>query len=286
MPQTLYSTVLIRCMHGISTVYVQCLYGACTVYSGICREFCVNHLLCSGSSRAEMRREEETKRVPDKNNTAIVDDGIENKEVNEQSDNKYSKRGICRKYTNYGYTSNRTTTTNMMSVNTNNIVDTNDETEPDDSSDCNTRVIPNNTNNDKDTTSIKLANEIKALSGTKLINDELTTYGDEFGQKEEEMIQISGLITNSIQLDESRSTCLESINLQVDIQGFQEICQDTRNNFILQRFLKDTKKSDRASKLVWGTSKINVGNDYKPDSTAMVAFVKTTRRVIQQGLMN
>ena len=44
------------------------------------------------------------------------------------------------------------------------------------------------------------------------------------------------------------------------------------------------KKSDRASKSVWGASEINVGNDYKPGGTAIVAFGKTTRRVIQQGI--
>ena len=54
---------------------------------------------------------------------------------------------------------------------------------------------------------------------------------------------------------------------------------------ILQQFLKHTKKkSDRASKSVWGFSEINVGNDYKPGGTAMVAFGKTVRRVIQQGI--
>ena len=97
------------------------------------------------------------------------------------------------------------------------------------------------------------------------------------------MIQISGFNTNSFQLDEIRSTCQESINQQVDIEYFQEVCRDKRNNTVLQRFLIDTKKSDKASKLVWGASGINVGNDYEPGGTAMVAFGKTARRVIQQG---
>ena len=69
----------------------------------------------------------------------------------------------------------------------------------------------------------------------------------------------------------------------MDIQCLQEVCQDTRNSTVLQRFLTDTKKSDKASKLVWGASGINVGNDYEPGGTAMVAFGKTARRVIQQG---
>ena len=47
--------------------------------------------------------------------------------------------------------------------------------------------------------------------------------------------------------------------------------------------MTDTKKSDRASKSVWGASEINIGNDYKPGGTAMVAFGKTARRVIQQS---
>ena len=57
-----------------------------------------------------------------------------------------------------------------------------------------------------------------------------------------------------------------------------------RNSTILQRFLTDTKKSDKASKSVWGAIGINVGNNYKPGGTAMVAFGKTARGVIQQGI--
>ena len=43
---------------------------------------------------------------------------------------------------------------------------------------------------------------------------------------------------------------------------------------------------DKASKSVLRAGEINVGNDYKPGSTAMVAFGKTVRvrRVIQQGI--
>ena len=96
------------------------------------------------------------------------------------------------------------------------------------------------------------------------------------------MLRILGFNTNSIQIDEIRSTCQESIDLQVDIQCYQEVFQDTRNSIILQQFLRDTKKSDRASNPVWGANEINVGNDYKPGGTAMVAFGKTARRVIQQ----
>ena len=130
----------------------------------------------SGPPQAKMRIEEETEKVPDKNNTVIVEDGKENGGGNDKLVNKYSKQGIFGKYPNYGYTSNRTTTTDMMSINTNNTVDKNNETEPDGSSHWNTRATPNNTNNDKDTTEIKLTNEIEALSGKKFIGDELPTY--------------------------------------------------------------------------------------------------------------
>ena len=58
----------------------------------------------------------------------------------------------------------------------------------------------------------------------------------------------------------------------------------TKNNTVLQRFLTDTKKSDKASKSVRGASEFNVGNDYKPGGTAMVSFRKTERRVIQQEI--
>ena len=48
--------------------------------------------------------------------------------------------------------------------------------------------------------------------------------------------------------------------------------------------MTDTKKSDRVSKSGWGASEIIVDNDYKPGGTAIVAFGKTTRRVIQHGI--
>ena len=60
----------------------------------------------------------------------------------------------------------------------------------------------------------------------------------------------------------------------------------TKNNTVLQRFLTDTKKSDKASKSAWGANEINVSNNYKPGGTAMVAFGKTARRVIHQGIDN
>ena len=88
------------------------------------------------------------------------------------------------------------------------------------------------------------------------------------------MIRILGVNTNSIKLDEIRSTCQKSIDQQKDIQCLQEVCRDTRKSTILQQFLTDTKKSDRASKSVWGASVNNVGSDYKPGGTAVVAFEK------------
>ena len=142
------------------------------------------------------------------------------------------------------------------------------------------RKKPTNTNTVKD----MLPNEIKALSGRKFTGDKLKTYGDEIKKKEEGMLRISGFNNNSINLDEIRATCQDSIDLQVDIQCFQEVCRDTRKSSILQRFLKDTKKSDPTSKSVWGSSTVNVGNDYKPGGTAIVAFGKTARRVIKQGI--
>ena len=135
-----------------------------------------------------------------------MDDDKENEKGNKKSAKEYSKQGIFGKYINYGYTINRTTTTNMMSVNNKNTVDTNNETNPDNSLYYHTRTVPNNTNDDNDTTEIKLPNEIEALSGRSFIGDELTTYGDAMGQKKEGMIKISGFNTNSIKLNEIRST--------------------------------------------------------------------------------
>ena len=55
--------------------------------------------------------------------------------------------------------------------------------ETDDLSKHSTRDVPTNTNN---ATEVKLPNEIKALSGRKFTGDELTTYGDEIGERKKE----------------------------------------------------------------------------------------------------
>ena len=95
-----------------------------------------------------------------------------------------------------------------------------------------------------------LPNDIKALPDRKFPRDKLTTYGDVIKEKKTGMIQISGFNTKSIKMDEIRSTCQESNNQQIDIQCFEEVCTDTKKSTILQRFLTDTNKSDRASKSV------------------------------------
>ena len=64
------------------------------------------------------------------------------------------------------------------------------------------------------------------------------------------MIQISGFNANGIKLDEIRSTCKKSIDQQINIHCFQEVCRDKRRSNIRHRFLTETKKSDRASKSV------------------------------------
>ena len=129
-----------------------------------------------------------------------------------------------------------------------------------------------------------LQNEIKALSGRKFTGTELITYGNKIEEKKTRMIRISGFNANSIKLDEVGATCQESIDQQIDIQCFQEVCRDTRRSNIRQQFLTETKKSDRASKTVLGSSRIDVGSEYKPGGTSIVAFEKTARRVIEQGM--
>ena len=142
----------------------------------------------SRSPKVNMRVKEETEEATVKNNTVILEDIKENIAEGNKSDNEYSKQGVFGRYTNCGYTSNRTTTTDMMSINTNNTAKTNNKTESDDSSNQNTRAAPNNINKEKNVTKLKLPNEIKALSGRKFIGYELTTYGDAFGPKKEGMI--------------------------------------------------------------------------------------------------
>ena len=92
--------------------------------------------------------------------------------------------------------------------------------------------------------------EIKAMSGRNFTGEEVKTYGDPIKEKEEGMLRISGFNNNSISLDEIQATCQDSLDLQIDVQCFQEVCRDMSKSSILQRFLKDTKKSDPTSKSV------------------------------------
>ena len=149
----------------------------------------------------------------DNDDIVIVEDVNKDKEENDESDNpNYSKQGIFGQYTNYGYT-NHKTTTDEVSINTKDTVNTNKETETDNSINQGKRDVPTNTNNDRE---VKLPNTIEALSGRKFKADELTTYGDEFGPpKVKRMLRISDFNTYGIQLNEIKSTCQESIDLQV-----------------------------------------------------------------------
>ena len=108
------------------------------------------------------------------------------KENDEPDNHNCSKQGIFGKYTNYGYTSDRTTT-DEISTNTNDTVDTNKETETNNSINNSTRDEPTTTNN---ATEVKLPNEIKALSRQKLTDNELKTYGDAMEEKEEGMMRV------------------------------------------------------------------------------------------------
>ena len=63
-------------------------------------------------------------------------------------------------------------------------------------------------------------NGIKALPGRKFTSDKLTTYEDMIDEIKTGMIQTSGFNTNSIKLNEIRSTCQVSIDQQIDFQYF------------------------------------------------------------------
>ena len=77
-----------------------------------------------------------------------------------------------------------------------------------------------------------LRNEIKAMSGSKFTGTELITYVNKIEEKKTGMIRISGFNANGIKLNEIRATCQESVDQQIDIQCFQEVCRDTRRSNI------------------------------------------------------
>ena len=102
---------------------------------------------------------------------------------------------------------------------------------------------------------IRRPNTIKALSGHKFQGDKLTTYGDVIEPKVKGILQISGFNTNSITLDEEIEAKRQaSMDLQVDIQCYQEVCWNTRRSPILQQFLKDTKKHESIIEVSIGAS--------------------------------
>ena len=95
------------------------------------------------------------------------------------------------------------------------------------------------------------------------------------------MIRISGFNTNSIQLNEIKSAFQESIDLTLTFNvtkkfaGILGIVLYCNNFWTTQR-----RWIEHQIQSVLGASGINVGDDYKPDETAIVAFGKTVKRVI------
>ena len=158
----------------------------------------------NGPPQVKTVTEEDPEEVSDNDDIVIMEDVNKEEEENDESGNHdYSKQGIVGRYTNYGYTSHRTTTDEVC-INTNDTLDTNKETETTNSINQGISNLLNNTNDDR---VVKLPNEIKTLSGWKFKGDELTTYKTEFGLKAKRMLHISDFNTNSIQLDEIKLTC-------------------------------------------------------------------------------
>ena len=84
-----------------------------------------------------------------------------------------------------------------------------------------------------------LRNKIKAMSGRKFTGTKLITYGNKIKEKKTGMIRILGFNPNGIKLDEIRATCQESVDQQIDIQCFQEVCRDTRRSNVRQQYLTE-----------------------------------------------
>ena len=97
----------------------------------------------------------------DNDDRVIVEDVNEDEENEETNNHDYSKHGIFGQYTNYGYTSHKTTI-DESSIDTDDTVNTNEGMETDISIDQGTRDVPTNTNID---TEVKLPNNSLALSG-------------------------------------------------------------------------------------------------------------------------
>ena len=98
----------------------------------------------------------------DDDDIVIMEDVYDEEEENNEPDNhNYSEQGIVGMYTNYGYTSHRTTM-NEDSIDANDTVNTNKGTETNNSNNGVTKGSPNNINVDGE--EVKLPSKIKALS--------------------------------------------------------------------------------------------------------------------------
>ena len=97
------------------------------------------------------------------------------------------------------------------------------------------------------------------------------------------MIRISGCNPNGIRADQVESQLQHSLDLNIDIQCYSEVNTNFLRTDMRQQFFEKTKKMDRTSRSIWGTSLYTTDSEFKPGGTAIISTGKSASRVKKSG---
>ncbi|OEU05830.1 hypothetical protein FRACYDRAFT_257959 [Fragilariopsis cylindrus CCMP1102] len=98
------------------------------------------------------------------------------------------------------------------------------------------------------------------------------------------MIRISGCNPNGIKSNQLGNQLQHSLDLEIDIQCYSEVNTNFLKTDVRQQFLEGTRRMDRSSRSVWGTSQYVTDSNFKPGGTAIISMGKNGGRVKKSGI--
>jgi hypothetical protein len=150
--------------------------------------------------------------------------------------------------------------------------------------DTNEEAAPSTSFEESHTATVQRQQQTRSFVLDDLDEDESSPMGGSMeNDKMEGNIRISTWNPNGINANQVQSILQQSLDLSIDIQGYSEVNRDFLKQHQRQAFQEATTRMDRNSKAIWGTSQVIVEGNYKPGGTVLLTFGKTAGQVKECG---
>ena len=110
-----------------------------------------------------------------------------------------------------------------------------------------------------------------------------SSIGGTIEQKHPNHIRISSINPNGITISNLEATIQNVLDMDIDIQCYNEINLDTTKSNINQKLQHTIRKMSPASRSSWSSSVIPTPRDYKPGGTGVVTVGRHSGRVKSSG---